>query len=292
MIKQITRNKLQKITASKNFQKLKSYCFIFLFSILLTNCHRGMQDGPPSYPVDISKIKNAVPKPEPRSAYGNPDTYAVYGKQYHVMNSSKNFRERGIASWYGTKFHGARTSSGEPYDMLTMTAAHRSLPLPTYVKVKNLDNNHEIIVKVNDRGPFKSDRIIDLSYGAALKLGMIPIGTAHVEISAISFDKNNKPVLTPNKPISQQTTRLAASPRQGNLTFIQVAAFKDISSALSLKNRLQHLTKKNITVVHNPKEQKGLYRVQIGPFTEIAERDSLYHRLVAQGFSHTLTLAS
>lgn len=115
-------------------------------------------------------FKEPVPTKEPLSRYGNPSEYSVDGRSYQVMRNSSGYKTRGVASWYGTKFHKQRTSSGEPYNMYVMSAAHKTLPLPTYIKVKNLDNGKEAIVKVNDRGPFHSNRIIDLSYAAALKL--------------------------------------------------------------------------------------------------------------------------
>jgi rare lipoprotein A len=145
---------------------------------------RYRKDGPPPFPVDETKIPNAVPHKEKLSRIGN-KPYVVKGKPYYVMKSSKNFVEVGIASWYGTMFHDQRTSNGEKYDMLAMTAAHKHLPLPTYVQVTNLENHRKIIVKVNDRGPFKPNRIIDLSYVAAKKLHMTGKGTALVEVRAI-----------------------------------------------------------------------------------------------------------
>ena len=129
---------------------------------------------------------------EPLARYGNHSPYEVFGRKYHVLASSEGYRERGTASWYGSKFHGRRTSSGEPYDMHLATAAHRSLPLPTYAEVTNLDNGRKVIVKINDRGPFKDGRIIDLSYGAALRLGMISTGTARVEVRAIDVDSGGR----------------------------------------------------------------------------------------------------
>ena len=130
-----------------------------------------------------------VPRPEPLSRYGNGPNYEVFGKRYTVMPSSANYQERGVASWYGKKFHGRLTSNREPYDMYQMTAAHKSLPLPTYVRVRNLKNNKSVIVRVNDRGPFVHNRIIDLSYAAATKLDMIRDGTSLVEVTAITFDE-------------------------------------------------------------------------------------------------------
>ena len=140
------------------------FILLLFFLFILTSCSViPVQDCPPSGNIDVSKIPNATPKSEPRSRYGNPSHYVVNGKQYHVMKSSKDYEATGVASWYGSKFHKIRTSSGEPYDMLGMTAAHCSLPLPTYVKVTNLKNGRQVIVKVNDRGPFEKNRLIDLS---------------------------------------------------------------------------------------------------------------------------------
>ena len=147
-----------------------------------------LQDSgpPPGTTLDPALIKDAVPHAEPPSRYGTPNTYSVFGRQYHTLSSGEGFAERGLASWYGTKFHGRRTSSGEPYDMYAMTAAHKSLPLPSYVEVVNLDNGERAIVRVNDRGPFHEGRIIDLSYAAAVRLGVDKKGTARVTIRTLS----------------------------------------------------------------------------------------------------------
>ena len=142
-------------------------------------------DGPPLQVIDFDKIPDAVPRREPRSRYGN-NPYKVLGKRYIPMKSARGFKQKGVASWYGKKFHGRRTSSGEIYDMFKMTAAHPTLPLPTYVRVTNLDTKKRIIVKVNDRGPFLHGRIIDLSYAAAHKLGIARKGTGRVRIKAIT----------------------------------------------------------------------------------------------------------
>ena len=155
--------------------------FIIALALAFAGCggvstKSASQDAAPARKVDVSKIPNAVPRHEPKSRYGNPASYVVFGKRYHVMNSSQGFVERGIASCYGTKFHGRRTSSGETYDMYAMTAAHKNLPLPTYVQVTNLKNGKSVVVKVNDRGPFHENRIIDLSYVAAIKLDIVRNG--------------------------------------------------------------------------------------------------------------------
>jgi len=164
--------------------------FIFFFIVLcmlslLNGCSTISKDGPPPYDVDVSKIPDAQPKVEKLSKYGNMPVYRINGKNYYVMNNSKHYEAEGIASWYGTKFHKKNTSSGEKYDMLAMTAAHRTLPLPTYLQVTNKANGRSVIVKVNDRGPFADDRLLDLSYAAAKKLGMIGHGTANVAVKAI-----------------------------------------------------------------------------------------------------------
>lgn len=143
---------------------------------------RGLSDD------EIDRIPDAEPRNEARSAYGNPEEYEVDGVKYHVLDSAEGYDEEGTASWYGSGFQGRRTSSGEPYDMYQMTAAHPTLPIPTYVEVTNLDNGRKVVVRVNDRGPFHSDRIIDLSYVAARKLGMVAAGTAHVRVRALAPD--------------------------------------------------------------------------------------------------------
>ncbi|MEA3243358.1 MAG: septal ring lytic transglycosylase RlpA family protein, partial [Pseudomonadota bacterium] len=145
------------------------------------------QDSAPDRAVDVFDVKDAVPRVEPKSRYGNPASYVVFGKRYHTLSSSMGYSDRGIASWYGTKFHGHRTSSGEPYDMYQMSAAHKTLPLPTYARVTNLSNDKSVIVKINDRGPFHDNRIIDLSYAAAARLDILNTGTGLVEVQAIEL---------------------------------------------------------------------------------------------------------
>lgn len=143
------------------------------------------EDAYPDSPEDVSDVPNAVPKVEPLAKSGNRSTYTVWGKTYHVLSDPTGYVAEGRASWYGVKFQGYDTASGEPYDMYKMTAAHRSLPLPTYARVTNLDNGRKVIVRVNDRGPFHSDRLIDLSYAAAAKLDILSHGTGRVKVEAI-----------------------------------------------------------------------------------------------------------
>ncbi|WP_282235339.1 septal ring lytic transglycosylase RlpA family protein [Salinicola endophyticus] len=147
--------------------------------------YAASQDGYPDAPRDVSKVPDAVPKVEPRSRSGNRSTYRVWGKTYHVLSDPRGYVAEGRASFYGTKFQGYDTASGEPYDMYKMSAAHRSLPLPTYARVTNLDNGRQVIVRINDRGPFHDDRLIDLSYAAAARLDILGHGTGRVRVEAI-----------------------------------------------------------------------------------------------------------
>ncbi|TAK72371.1 MAG: septal ring lytic transglycosylase RlpA family protein, partial [Gammaproteobacteria bacterium] len=222
---------------------LRTFLFFFLI-ILLNSCsHTHKRDGAPDFYVDETKIPNAVPKVEPLAKIGNQPSYRVFGKRYYTLKSSKNYDEVGTASWYGTAFHAQRTSSGERYNMLSMTAAHKTLPLPTYVEVTNLNNNRKVIVKVNDRGPFMGNRLIDLSYVAAKKLGMLGHGTALVRVKAIDPTAYNKP----------------------SFVYLQVGAFRHRSNAEKLQ---QHL----VVMLDTPvKISKGkLYQVKVGPIKDAA----------------------
>ncbi|KTD21739.1 septal ring lytic transglycosylase RlpA family protein [Legionella londiniensis] len=221
------------------------------------------RDGAPKEPVAYT-AKQVKPVNEPLSRYGNPAVYKVNGTQYEVKPTSKGYYERGLASWYGTKFHQKRTSSGEDYDLYAMTAAHKTLPLPTYVKVKNLLNNREIIVKVNDRGPFHKDRIIDLSYAAASKLGLLPKGTAPVEIRAL-------------------TTH---DPEKSAQYYLQAGAFSNPDLAQSLYGKLKKLLS---APVHIEKYQT-FHVVKLGPFMsrEAAERAKVL--LAEKGIKNVFSL--
>jgi len=158
--------------------------FTALAGCTLTPSRGGRDDGPGAPPGNLDRIADARPKSEPLNSGAN-SPYTVLGRKYVPYQSLKPYRARGIASWYGRKFHGRRTSSGERYDMYAMTAAHTILPIPSYVRVTNLSNGHSVVVRVNDRGPFHAERIIDLSYTAAHKLGFVNAGSAQVEVEAI-----------------------------------------------------------------------------------------------------------
>lgn len=256
----------------------KTHYSVLIAALLLQACSSSSrykidQDHGPAKTVDVSHIKDAVPKNEPKSKYGNPENYKVLGKWYKVRDSAKGYSQKGIASWYGKKFHGHRTSSGETYDMYGMTAAHKSLPLPTYVKVTHLENGKSVIVKVNDRGPFHENRIIDLSYSAAKKLGVTQQGTAPVEVTAIDPDNYKKN--TPYQPKFNRPSALAASPVQSNFTlYLQVGAFISQQNANRLIKRLSRMFKAR--QIHSDfSDEKNIYRVRIGPLASVADADKL-----------------
>lgn len=268
------------------------FLLLFFTLFILNGCSSvSRKDGPPSFPVDETKIPNAVPKKEPLSKYGNLNSYRVFGKRYYTMRSSKHYEEQGTASWYGTKFHRVRTSSGERYDMLGMTAAHKTLPLPTYVQVTNLANNKRVIVKVNDRGPFEGNRLIDLSYVAAKKLGMIGHGTAHVDVKAIDPDEYNNNFYSNTSYANNQSTPYYNQPvyqssrRHG--VYLQVGAFQQRKNAEHLKNRLRNMVSSPVNVTRIAHNKHGLYHVQIGPIRDASAAHSISKRLKSIGLSST-----
>lgn len=241
-------------------------------------------DSAPTVQVDVSTIPDAVPQPEPYSKYGNPSNYEVYGKNYTPLKGSKGHVERGTASWYGTKFHGRRTSSGERYNLYEMTAAHKTLPLPTYAQVTNLDNGRSVIVKINDRGPFHSNRIIDLSYVAAMKLDIIKSGTGRVELRTID-------PTAPTAHLSQTATiktepATASVAATGQGLFLQVGAFSAFTNAENLRNRLSNIAAAPIVISKNDQAQP-IYRVLIGPLSNDQEAEQLAERLTSVGITQT-----
>jgi rare lipoprotein A len=244
---------------------------LLIITLMITGCSTmgPTKDGPPTQPFDVSKIKSPKPHHLTRSHYANPPSYVVNGKRYHVLKTAKGYDKKGIASWYGSKFHGRRTSTGEPYDMFSMTAASRTLPIPVFARVTNLRNGRSVIVKVNDRGPFANNRIIDLSYVAAKKLGYAHHGTTLVEVKTITFLK-----------------------KKFHKVYLQVAAFKDRMNALALKARLHKLIQKKIRVHSTKYHQHWLYRVEIGPFAHVKESDKLQQLLKLLGLGQPLAIIS
>ena len=257
----------------------KFACAMLLLPLLalVTSCGRAPErDGPPPHPFDASAVPDAVPQPEPRSKYGNASSYVVFGRRYYTLATSRGYVERGVASWYGRKFHGRRTSSGEPYDMYAMTAAHRSLPIPTYVAVTHLSNGRRIIVRVNDRGPFHANRIIDLSYAAAKKLGIVRTGTGLVEVRAI--DPSASPAVSGGGPAPERV----ADPTR---LFLQVGAFTVHDNAQRMKTRLHSVSDRNVHIIQVLSGAQPIYRVRLGPLEDVEQADRLAERLSAFGVS-------
>ncbi len=211
-----------------------------------------------------------------RSSRGNPAFYEVYGKRYYVMDTSAGFKERGVASWYGKKFHGRPTSSGVTYDMHAMTAAHKTLPLPTKVRVRNLKNGRSVIVLVNDRGPFIGNRIIDLSFAAATQLDMITDGTALVEINVLTESRS----LPDSKIAASARDVPAAEPATVNL-YLQVGAFGDRTNAQDLLDRLQGRGFHNVNIRSDTTREPPLFRVRLGPIADVTEYDTLVEKMAA-----------
>lgn len=264
------------------------YVVGLIFLVLLTACQNGPfvsaengegkvtgqkavkhqptdKDGAPPGPLPVF-FKPVKPKHEPLSRYGNPDVYRVNGHTYQVMTNPSGYRTRGLASWYGTKFHSRRTSSGENYDMYALTAAHKTLPLPSYVRVKNLNNGKVAVVKVNDRGPFHSGRVIDLSYAAAVKLGLLPKGTAPVEIEALNTTVHGKAHIAHY--------------------YLQAGAFNSAKLANILQGKLSKLTPSPVFI----EKYQQRYIVRVGPFASRKMTDSLKLALARHGVPGAFSL--
>ncbi len=270
--------------------------------------------APPPAP---ESVPDATPRIEPRARNGNPPFYEVFGKRYFVMSSSSGYVERGVASWYGPGFHKVQTSIGEPYDMYGMTAAHRTLPLPAYVRVTNLQNGRSVVVRVNDRGPFVGNRIIDLSYTAAAKLDMLRSGTAMVEVRSIDPGTAPRPAAVqvaaataapaaPAAPAATAASALAAvasalvpaaqadvpvaggaapasaAPASAAL-FVQAGAFSDPANARRLAEKLRGGGYGNVFVRDDQIAGRRLYRVRIGPVPDVAQFDQIVAALEHAG---------
>lgn len=244
--------------------------------LVLTGCsakrhHRYSQgqDGAPDYKIDAASVPNPTPKAEPLSKSGNPKQYTVLGKTYYLRSSYLNYDETGIASWYGTKFQDYKTSSGEIYDLAKMTAAHKTLPIPCYAQVTNLSNGKQVIVKINDRGPFAENRIMDLSYVAAVKLGIWPKGTGLVRVQTI--DPNHWQGLQQDVGVVHHVS-VKANPQ----LYMQLGAFRSKANAERLLERMQHVTQNPVSIRSFEKEGVVLYKVWIGPLANVDTSDSLH----------------
>jgi len=224
----------------------------------------------PPLPRDWRSIPNPVPHYLPPAPIGNPPFYDVDGRRYYVLASADGYNQIGVASWYGANSEGRYTADGDRFNMYAMTAASKVLPLPTFVRVTDLANGRSVIVEVNDRGPFASHRLIDLSYLAAAKLGMLATGTALVEVRAI----------TPTSPMSLASTLQARSP----LLYAQVGAFAVSQDAVRVFNRLRTAGMRNVIILSPAVSGGRLYRVRVGPIQNVPQFDRIAARLTALGY--------
>lgn len=276
-------------------------------------------DAYPQQPPDVSQVPDAVPRVEAPSRAGNRPTYEVWGKTYHVLPDARGYERQGTASWYGKKFHGYATSNGEIYDMYRMSAAHRSLPLPTYARVTSLDSGRSVIVRVNDRGPFHSDREIDLSYAAAARLDILDEGTGRVRVEAIDprawqakqggsdrqgvsaqkasaqgasaqeaaaqraagADQVGAATASAGDGRSTQARAAEGRPAEGRPIYLQVAALGSAENAQQLRSRLQASLSQPVRVT----TERGLHRVQVGPLDDPRQADPLQAELRRAGYA-------
>jgi rare lipoprotein A len=251
----------------------------------------------PRPPPDLASIPDAVPRAEPRSRYGNPPSYVVFGQRYDVLTSSEGHVERGTASWYGPGFHAARTSSGEPYDMYAMTAAHKTLPIPAYARITNLRNGRSVVVRINDRGPFVGDRIVDLSYTAAWKLDMLRTGTAPVELRVLSPGADVPQIMragtaAPSVPAMPppasalppaSVPAVAATGADGARTTLQAGAFFSAGNAQTMVARLAAAGIGNAVVRPTQAGERTIWQVRVGPLDGGLEVDDMLERLRLAG---------
>ncbi|WP_052417454.1 septal ring lytic transglycosylase RlpA family protein [Cellvibrio mixtus] len=272
----------QSSTRLTNNNQLWMCCLLALLCVLLTACsgpkpkspkanvpynpndgrYKHDKDFGPSEDVDLSHIPDAVPRLEVRTRAGNKNPYTVLGKTYHLIKDETSYKERGYASWYGNKFNGYHTSNGELYDMYAMTGAHKTLPIPSYVRVTNLDNGKSVVVRINDRGPFHQGRIVDLSYAAAQRIGIHKTGTGRVEVEiALPGDA---------PPIPRRADNTIAKPVESALppgTFLQLGAFGNKKSAQDFAATLG--TKLTFPVIiSSAASPKEIHRVRLGPFKD------------------------
>jgi len=243
----------------------KAFCYfsILILSLNSVACVNHRDKAPTDFVPDDTP--DAIPANEPLSRYGNSPTYTVRGKTYRVLENASGFTQSGIASWYGTKFHGKKTSSGEPYNMYAMTAAHKTLPLPTYVEVTHKGNGRKIILKVNDRGPFHDDRILDLSYAAARKLGISDTGTGEISLRTIdtsALDLTTRKVVLP-VPITSE-----GKVTRGKI-LVQVAAMSSEAAAEKMARRLRANNIPSVRIHMIENDDGKLYRVRIGPIPDV-----------------------
>lgn len=266
-----------------------AFCLFQLGGCGVVDKHFATYDGAPRVDVDASKVHDAVPKVEPLHPYGTKD-YKVAGRHYHVLKNAKGYVKRGKISWYGSKFHGKATSTQETFNLYAMTAASPELPLPSYVQVTNLSNGKKVVVRVNDRGPFCANRILDLSYVAAKKLGFAESGVAHAEVKAIdpkTWGKNGdaKTLYAENKSKGES---LSSKSKQANESrvFLQLGAFAKLDNAKMLLDKATQFINKPVHIEH----KSDLYRVQIGPLASSSQGDKLKLFLEQKGFKNVTVI--
>jgi len=233
-----------------------------------------LDDGPgDQVPADLDRVPDAVPRDEPLHRYAN-RRYVAFGKEYVPMVDRREFRQRGIASWYGRRFHGKPTASGEPYDMYAMTAAHPTMPIPSYARVTNLANGRSVVVRINDRGPFLHDRIIDLSYAAAYKLGYVEQGSALVEVERVFPQPDAAPAVADAKDGAAPAEPAA----EGNI-YLQLGAFSARANAESFRERITREVAALLDRAVDIVPHQGLFRVRLGPYGSAAEAGEIAERL-------------
>ena len=258
---------------------------------------QGGGDHGPAQPVDVSQVPDAVPTDVTPSRYGNPSSYTVLGKTYTLVPSCQGYHDRGIASWYGTQFHGGRTSDGETYDMYAMSAANKVVPIPCFARVTNLKNGKSVIVKINDRGPFVENRLIDLSYAAAARLDMLSNGTALVDVQAVGpgevaattplpAPSGGSVTVTPIGPPVTATTVASAAFAGGAAPqiFLQVGAFAERTNADAVLQKLAGAGIAHAFILSVTESGRTLYKVRIGPVPDVDQVDELSHRITGFGY--------
>lgn len=233
-----------------------------------------VSDSAPLRAIRAEDVVDAVPRPDPILAAGNKSPYTVLGTSYDVLEHARNYREKGIASWYGTKFNGRKTSNGEIFDLYAATAAHKTLPIPSYALVTNLSNGKSVVVRVNDRGPFHSGRLIDLSYGAAVKLGYMEQGTAPVEVEILNI-----------AGVDDRRNAIGGSYR-----YLQLGAFGADASAQRLRSELEVFVSAPVIVSHVQSGEKTLYRVRVGPVSSGTELLKMQQVLQERGYGDAQAL--
>ena len=241
--------------------------------------YRDRRDSVPPL-IDVSKLHEPVPKLEPLSRYGNNSPYTVNGQTYRVLSTARGYDERGIASYYGNKFHGYKTSNLDTYDMYAFSAASTTLPLPSYARVTNLVNGKSVIVRINDRGPFHDNRLIDLSYAAAVKIGIWPKGTGLVEVRGI--DPAHPGTELPAKELPTAVAVTSGHPQ----IYLQVGAFADAANAGRLAQRLRQARLGTVEVVDSVVNGRQLHRVRVGPLASVELADQVSRQIENMGLPH------